>query len=75
MTDTRKAAEQRFEQRFGFKPRWGRDNAGLNDQRWVDEFEQNIADDRIQIGTETENQGPIGLLVSILRERANGGRY
>jgi hypothetical protein len=33
------------------------------------------AEEREQIGLETENQGPIGLLVSILRERGEGGRY
>jgi hypothetical protein len=34
-----------------------------------------VPSERERIGIETENQGPSGLLVSILRERAAGGRY
>jgi hypothetical protein len=31
--------------------------------------------ERERIALETENQGPIGLLISILRERERGGRF
>lgn len=34
-----------------------------------------VPSERERIDLETENQGPSGLLISVLRERAQGGRY
>ena len=52
------------------------ENAGATVFHTYAEWEaEQEAEERVRVGTETENQGPSGLLVSVLRERGQGGRY